>query len=149
MDESLEYTNLDTIYGYTESSLKDAIVSLNGLNGRLTTVAGACGLLLRFAADVHWDRLRLLICLLLLACVVCCVLGLAARASGALISPGCLVDEFYYKSDEECRLQIVSNWKLALEQIDAKRYWKASCLNWAFGCLVGTFGLLAVAVVNA
>jgi hypothetical protein len=75
------------------------------------------------------------------------VLGLAAKSAGTLLSPGYLEDEFYYKTDEECRLQILSNWKLTLEQIDAKRFWKAACLNWSFACLVGTFLLLAVAVV--
>jgi len=142
-----KWTNLDTIYNYTESSLKDAIASLNGLNLRLTAVVGACGFLLRFAADVQWERLRLASSLLLLVCVGLCVLGLSARASGSLASPSYLLDELYYESDEKCRLQILSNWKLTLEQIDTKRYWKAACLNWAFGCLVGSFVVLSIAVM--
>ena len=142
-----EWTNLDTIYDYTESNLKEAIASMNGLNVRLTAVLGACGFLLKFASEVDWDRLRLAACLLILICIGCCLLGLSATPAGNLASPGVLLDEWYYESDEQCKLYILVNWRETLKQVDAKRFWKASCLNWAFVCLVLSFAVFADAVI--
>ena len=139
--------NLDTIYKYTESSVKDAFVSLNGLNVRLTAVAAACGFLLKFAYDVDLNNLRLLASLLLILCVGCCASGLFARAAGNLASPKVLLDEWYYESDEQCRLYILANWSETLKQVDAKRFWKAQCLNWAFVCFVLAFLVLADSVI--
>ena len=147
MADLVEVNNLDVIYSYTENSIRDAIASLNGLNLRLMSVAGSCGLFLRFAADVHWERLRWLICSMLLATVVCCIFGLAARAAGNLASPAVLIDEWYYEPLEMCKLYILGNWRETIRQIDEKRVWKAACLNWALVSLLTAFALLALAVI--
>ena len=138
--------SLDLIYVYTEGNLKDTIASLNGLNNRLTTAIGFAGVLLRFALDVHQAQIRWGIVAAVTGCLIISVAGLLAKASGHLVNPEILIRDLWYKP-KDCKKQILSNWLETLNQLDAKRLWKARCLNIAGGCLIVSIFLLAVAVV--
>jgi hypothetical protein len=144
---AVEVNSLAVIFDYTQKRVDDTLRSITSLNNRLTAIAGGAGLLAKFATDVHCDRLRFCICVCLVICLSAAVLGLSARGSGDSATPRFLVENLYHKSEDECKLQIVSNWLLALDQLNDKRTWKADCLNVSYLFLLATFLIFVDAVV--
>ncbi|MBD2066176.1 hypothetical protein H6F93_01305 [Leptolyngbya sp. FACHB-671] len=130
--EEQEQNNIDVIQQYTESAYKTVNDSINALDTKLTTVIGFSGLLIRFTSDLgagnQWLVIaKISICLLLIASVLCSVVGLLPGQTGAIVTPRELREDFYYKKDEECKRYITDNFINAIEQMDSfrdrKRRW--------------------------
>jgi hypothetical protein len=157
------HTNIDLIYEYTESVFKNISDNIDKLNTRLTTVIGFSGILLRFAADlpnrgiifdfpllhIHIEWLSLVlkigVCLSLLLCVCLSAWGLAPKkGAGTMVPPGKLLDEWYYETDERCKLYIAKSWRVGIEQLDSGRLKKAQNLNLAVWLLIVATILFAV-----
>lgn len=142
--------NKNTIlaYEYTESVYKDRNEALNNLNGRLATLVGFGGLLLRFTTNLPGDAdcpacllLKAIAFLFSLAAILLSVTGIRANRSGVIVKPRELMTDYWYnQSDEIVRCRIINTWVEAIELFEEAATKKGDRLNRAIQ-------LLAVAII--
>jgi hypothetical protein len=81
--------------------------------------------------------LKIGVCLSLLLCICLSAWGLAPKkGAGIMVPPGKLLDEWYYETDERCKLYIAKSWRVGIEQLDSGRLKKAQNLNSAVWLLI-------------
>jgi hypothetical protein len=163
LNDKNKHTNIGLIYEYTENVVKSVGDNIEKLNTRLASVIGFSGILLRFVADlpntgikidcpflnIHLQSLCLVlklgVCFLLACCICLSAMGLAPKGgSGTMVPPGMLLDEWYFETDERCRLYIVKSWRVGLENLDSSRIKKAWNLNIAVLLLILATALFAL-----
>jgi len=144
----MPHTNLDVIYLYTKDQLKDVCDSWVELNTKLAALAAISGLFLKFAYDINTSVIKFAICGTVLGTAIICGIGYWSRATGSIISPKYLLDNFYYASDEEFKLQIISNWDFTIKSMNKALDFKALCVKLAIISLFVCFLLFAIASIN-
>lgn len=146
VQEEGAHNNVELAYEYTKEELENASKSLTGLQGRLVAVLSAAGVLAKFVSDLEGNRVGL--CLLIGMTVGLCLLGLGARGVGRNVPPeDLLYKEWYYESEENCRLYIARSWNESLKEVDSLRDWRSGCVNSAVICL-GLSLLFYLAIVG-
>ncbi len=65
------------------------------------------------------------VCIFLAITIFICVQGFLPKASGGMTPPKILMNEYYYDSDENCRLVITKTWIEALQEFENVRDEKA------------------------
>jgi hypothetical protein len=137
--------NLSIIYDYTRELLNKSNDSWVEQNNKLGVLAGISGFFLKFAFDVKVDAVRLAISFIVLCIVFVCGTGYWSRPSGSTIKPDTLLENFYYESEEKCKLQIISNWDFSINSMSRVLDFKALCVNVASLLLFACFLLFAIA----
>lgn len=125
--------NIDLIYSYTESFLKDRDASLRSLNTKCAGLVALSGILLNpflvISHCIDCAHLRAGILVSLLAGIVSGLIGLFASPCGDVVSPTELYYDFYYKSEQECRQFIIGSWHTAIDQLTKQGIFKGRCFN--------------------
>jgi hypothetical protein len=141
--DKVEESNIRLIYEYAQWLFGQVGSSVNGLNTRLAGLLGFSGVMIRLALDV--PRLDWLwqVCVVFLVVMVVCVLGLWPVRVQGLTTISYLLDNYFYDTDERCRLHIVRSWEQALDGYERLRRRKALALLCGLISLVLGFGLMA------
>jgi hypothetical protein len=144
-------SNIDLIYQYTASLLKEQGDSLNRLDTKLSAFLGFGGLTLRFALNLPskpWHEslqnpaylscliLKVITCILAGACVFICAFGLTASLRGIAVDPKELMDDEWFQREEEiCKGYIISAWIKITDEFEIVGKRKGQTLNIAIWCI--------------
>jgi hypothetical protein len=140
----VEGSNVELIYEYTEWLIGQVGGSVNGLNTRLAGLLGFSGVMLRLALDVPRLNWLWLVCGAFLVAMMVCVWGLWPVRVQGLTTIDHLLENYFYETDERCRLHIVRSWKQVLEGYEKLRERKALALFCGLIALVVGFLLMAL-----
>jgi hypothetical protein len=132
--------NLDLIYEYTESILKNFNEEVKTINTKLGTVIAFNGILIRTAMDLpdQFTQIEGMPCYscqcIKIAIFGCLILstwisisGLSSRPSYAIARPGELLDNWY--EDDKCKIFILKGLKHEVERLNQKVAEKSSRSN--------------------
>lgn len=151
--ETMEHTNIDLIYNYTECRLALVNNSINQLNAKLNSIL-AFGVISTFlSVDLPntdfclW--LKILVCIFLILTILLTILGLRPKPAGGMTPPNLLMEENYYDTEENCRLIIVKTWIEALKELELLRDEKARTAHQAIYMLCAAVTCAASSVVLA
>lgn len=134
-NESLQ---TELVYDYSKEYLQSKRKILDSINGRLTTLLGFSGLLLRFCLDLPSGcpsvKLFKLGALSLSSCaVLVCCLGLTTETTGRMINPQDIVEFFLDEKEIEIKERITRTIYETAEDIVASYRRKSRFLNWSIG----------------
>jgi hypothetical protein len=121
--------NVDVISDYSEQHVKRLQDSVHSINTRLSWMIGFSGLLLRFAADLHYPATRITMSILSLAAVACCMGALLPKASGKLASPATLLQEYFGDTEQNCKNYIAKGFAQTAEGLNTLRAWRVRWLQ--------------------
>ena len=149
MEDSNAHNNSEFIYKYTESSIEQIHKSIDIVTGKLTTVIGFSGVLLKFAADMPSNDfqfvLKVGVSICLIFAIGLCGTGIAPQSRGPVVSPDFLLEaEQYRTTEEEVRLIIIKRWIKSAPTLMEVRNRRIKLLQYAIGMLIAAgflFGL--------
>jgi hypothetical protein len=159
-----EQSNIKLIYNYTEYRLKLANDSLNSLNAKLGSIIAFSGAAIGFSINLPNQGfgstteqlicyscliLKILVCLSLIVAVCISMTGFYPQAGGGMTPPHILMDEYYYDSEENCRLVIAKTWLETLDELESMRDTKARFVKKAIFALGGAAILAATDIILA
>ncbi|MDY7006963.1 MAG: hypothetical protein SWX82_24310 [Cyanobacteriota bacterium] len=160
-----EHNNIILIYNYTEYRIKLTNDSINSLNTKLSTVLGFSATSIVFSINLPNQLflstttqsnlcyscliLKIGVCIFLAITIFICVRGFLPKAFGGMTPPQILMDEYYYESDENCRLVITKTWIEALKECENVRDEKAKITNKAIIMLCTAALLAAIDIILA
>lgn len=136
--------NAKLAYEYTKSIWETTSSSYDIVTTKLTTALGFSGLLLRFAVDLSHESwliyIKIGVCLILSAAILCCCIGLYPRSSGKnLVSPDDFLEDetgdIYGLTEEESYLYIARGLSTAIKVLDANRAFRVGFLTAVIYCL--------------
>ncbi|MEO1395883.1 MAG: hypothetical protein AAFV90_23550 [Cyanobacteria bacterium J06634_5] len=155
--ETTSENNVELLYTYTESILKNVNANLDQATAKLTAIIAFSGVLLKFTMDLpgegYFFSSKFLICVLTAITTGFCGAGLLSKSSGDVLKPEELIKpEWYSASPEKFRLYIIRQWIEAIAQLNVLLLETTHYLNWAIGCLVLTSiifaGSIAISLIH-
>jgi hypothetical protein len=129
----MESNNIALIYDYTQKHIESINKSIDILNTKISFF-----LLLYVLILISNTQFNYLDCFLLTGISIS-IYTLLPKATGGVTPPEILMNEYYYESEENCRLVIVKTWLETIIELELIRDRKAKQLY-----LVGTFLLLSI-----
>ncbi|MBD1904083.1 hypothetical protein H6F53_01000 [Trichocoleus sp. FACHB-832] len=164
-EKTVEHTNISLIYSYTEYRIKLANDSINVLNTKLSSVLGFSATSIVFSINLPNQAfipnpsysylcyscliIKIAVCVFLAVTIFICVKGLIPKSLGAMTPPEILMNEYYYDTDENCKLVITKTWIEALKEFEMLRDEKAKIANIAITALCGAALLAACSIILA
>jgi hypothetical protein len=142
----MEHTNIELIYSYTKYHIKLVNKSISRLDIKLGIIF-VTSILSLFNLPDSPNNVKTVICVFLVITVGLSYLGLHPKAAGGMTSPGLLMKENYYDTDEDCRLIITKTWIEALKELETLRNEKADIAKWASRILCFTILLIAANII--
>jgi hypothetical protein len=133
-------TNIDFIYTYTESVLKDRDASLRSLNTKCAGLVALSGALFKPFFEINGcsdcDRLKIGVLIALAIAMISGLLGLLASPCGDIADPIALYDDYSEESPEQCKLAILGTFHTAIDQLTEQGLYKGRCVNTGIICVV-------------
>lgn len=164
-EEDREYNNINLIYSYTEYRIKMTNDSINALNTKLSAVLGFSATSIIFSINLPNQAfipntrheylcyscliLKIIVCVLLAVTIFKCIQGLLPKAVGGMTPPEILMNEYYYDTDENCKLVITKTWIEALKEFETLRDEKAKIANGAITTLGGAALVASSSIILA
>lgn len=138
-------TNIDFIYTYTESVLKDRDASLRSLNTKCAGLVALSGALFKpfFEMDgcCDCDRLKIGVLITLAIAMISGLLGLLASPCGDIADPVVLYDDYREETTEQCKLAVLGTFHTAIDQLTEQGIYKSRCVNTGIICVVFAISL--------
>jgi hypothetical protein len=157
-------SNINLIYSYTEYRIKLVNDSINALNTKLGSIIAFSGAAIGFSINLPNKQfsitaepficyscltLKILVCLCLVVAVCISMSGFYPRAGGRMALTQFLMDEYYYDSEEHCRLVITRTWLDTLDELESMTDTKAEYVKKAIFALGGAAILAASDIILA
>jgi hypothetical protein len=126
-------TNIDFIYTYTESVLKDRDASLRSLNTKCAGLVALSGALFKPFFEINGcsdcDRLKIGVLIALAIAMISGLLGLLASPCGDIADPVVLYDDYREEPTERCKLAVLGTFHKTVEQLTEQGLYKGRCVN--------------------
>ena len=133
-------TNIDFIYTYTESVLKDRDTSLRSLNTKCAGLVALSGALFKPVFEMtgcsYCDLLKTGILIALAIAMISGLLGLLASPCGDIADPVVLYDDYREEPTEQCKLVVLGTFHTAISQLTEQGLYKRRCVNTGIVCVV-------------
>lgn len=133
-------TDIDFIYTYTESVLKDRDASLRSLNTKCAGLVALSGALFKPFFEItgcsYCDYLKIGILIALAIAMVSGLLGLLATPCGDIADPVALYDDYHEETTEQCKLAVLGTFQTAIDQLTKQGTYKSRCVNTGIVCVV-------------
>lgn len=140
-DNTPDLNNADLIYKYTQACVKRLQENVDVITGRLTTLLGFSGVLVKFAADMNSCEFlfifKFLTIIFLLSTICTCLAGLITITAGRIISPEDLLREEVYGMDAETtRIYLIEGLIRHMKELEDVRNLRGQRLRTAVGLSV-------------
>lgn len=164
-EQASERPNIELIYSYTEYRLKLTKDDLNSLNTKLGSIIAFSGAAIGFSINLpnrafieqvaepylcySCLTLKILVCLCLVMSICISMFGFYPQAGGGMTPPKTLMDEYYYDTEENCRLVITKTWIEALDELEKMRDSKSEFVKYSIFAFGGAAILAAFDIILA
>ncbi|PHV60999.1 hypothetical protein [Cyanobacterium aponinum] len=117
-----EHNNSILIYNYVEKRIQEVNEGLYKTSQKLATIIGFVSILLKFVSETSSCYPSLLLTksisiICLMGSLYYCINGLLPNPTGGTIKSQELVEDWWYKSDEETKLFIIRQWIKAINEM--------------------------------
>jgi hypothetical protein len=97
MEENL---SINTLYQYTEFTLKAQEESLNRIDAKSNSFIGFSSILIRLAIDIHGEKTKIAVFVFAILSIILGTIGLIAKKTGASLHPQTLLMDEYINEGE-------------------------------------------------
>ena len=140
-----EQNSVNTIYNYTEFSIKAQEESLNRIDAKSNSFIIFSTALIRLAVDIDEDGIKIFICFFAILSILFGAIGLIARKTGACLHPKTLLMDEYLDEEEMIHQLIIIKDQISLineyEGLMKNKQFRINCMITSFCISVIFYGI--------